>query len=457
MKSGISSYLRKLKQYTTDIRESKDLQPWSQWTMRPHQQEVFDKLNEHDRNILVWHRRAGKDILALNYILKQASERKGLYWHMFPSFVQGKNAIWHGMDSEGVKLLDALGGKRNNIGMYIDLPNGSIYQIIGSDSALDRVRGANPIGVVFSEYSYMNAGIWDVIRPILKGNKGWALFLYTPNGVYNQGFELYEMAKKNSNWYVEKKGIDDTGLLTEKDMKEERESGMVEELLQQEYFCKFLEHAYGSYYSKIIRKRRDDGYITELNIENYAPVSTYWDIGNNTSVWFVQKQGEFWCVIDYLEGKELGLEYYMLEVKRRGYAYDTHVFPHDMANKEYSSGNSRIDTARDLRATLALSGEVSIQNKMSLDEGLHITLKFLDKCKIDATRCKKGLEALIDYKRAYNEKNKFFLDYPDKNQWSAHASDAFRYAAIDCLTRDNVENSLDQEFTVEYNTSDLKL
>ena len=39
--------------------------------------------------IYVWHRRAGKDLLALNWIISEMVKNVGTYWHIFPEFSQG--------------------------------------------------------------------------------------------------------------------------------------------------------------------------------------------------------------------------------------------------------------------------------------------------------------------------------------------------------------------------------
>ena len=43
---------------------------------------------------LVWHRRAGKDDVALHWAATQALTRPGSYWHMLPEYAQGRKAIW---------------------------------------------------------------------------------------------------------------------------------------------------------------------------------------------------------------------------------------------------------------------------------------------------------------------------------------------------------------------------
>ena len=125
----------------------------------------------------------------------------------------------------------------NQAEMKIRLVNGSLLQIIGTDN-VDAVMGTNPVGCVFSEYSLQNPIAWDLIRPILAENNGWGVFNYTPRG-RNHGFILYEMAKHNPEWFCELLTIDDTKAITPNIIQAEREAGMSEEMIKQEFYCSF--------------------------------------------------------------------------------------------------------------------------------------------------------------------------------------------------------------------------
>jgi len=121
--------------------------------------------------------------------------------------------------------------------MKIRLKCGSLIQIIGTDN-IDAIMGTNPVGCVFSEYSLQNPAAWDLIRPILTENGGWALFNYTPRG-RNHGFILYEMAKNNKDWFCELLTVDNTDVVNPEMIQAEREAGMSEEMIKQEFYCSF--------------------------------------------------------------------------------------------------------------------------------------------------------------------------------------------------------------------------
>jgi len=215
------------------------------WSPRPYQTRLFNRFGyglQYDRAVAVWHRRAGKDSTGLNLTAREMFKRKGTYWHLFPEHAQSRRAIWNGIDGQGRRIIDQflpppIRARTRQDEMMIELKGGSIWQMAGSDR-YDSLVGSNPVGVVFSEYSLANPQAWDYIRPILRENNGWALFIYTPRG-RNHGYELYSTALSLDDWYAERLTIDDTGVLTEEDIEAERRSGMSENKIRQEYYCDF--------------------------------------------------------------------------------------------------------------------------------------------------------------------------------------------------------------------------
>lgn len=156
-----------------------------------------------------------------------------------PTYSQAKKVIWDSSTNEGKRIIDFFPHqvieKKNQQEMKIRLKNGSLFQLIGSDS-VDALMGTNPKIVVFSEYALQTTDSWDFIRPILKVNGGTAIFISTPRG-RNHFFDLCEMAKTQPDWYYEKLTYQDTGILTKEDVEKEIAEGMSEELALQEYEC----------------------------------------------------------------------------------------------------------------------------------------------------------------------------------------------------------------------------
>jgi hypothetical protein len=199
-----------------------------------------------NRAFIVWHRRAGKDKACFNYTIKRALQRVGTYFYFLPEYSQAKKVIWDNIDNDGFRMLDhvprAITSKTNDTELKITLVNGSIIQLFGADSFDKSGVGTNPVGVVFSEYPITRPDIWGYVRPILAVNGGWAIFNGTPRG-QNHAFQMVEMARNNPEWFVQILTVDDTKVLTQQDIDREKAEGMPQDLIDQEYYCKFIENA----------------------------------------------------------------------------------------------------------------------------------------------------------------------------------------------------------------------
>ena len=131
------------------------------FTPRPYQIPLLQAMDSGTvkRACVVWHRRCGKDKTLWNYTVKKAVEKPGMYFYFLPTNVQGRKVIWDGMDSTGLKFLDHIPDELkkgvNGTDMKVELVNGSIIQVVGTDK-YDSVRGTNPIGCVFSEYAFQD-------------------------------------------------------------------------------------------------------------------------------------------------------------------------------------------------------------------------------------------------------------------------------------------------------------
>jgi hypothetical protein len=316
----------------------------------------------------------------------------------------------------------ALIAARNETRMHLTLKNGSTIQILGS-SDMDSLRGPNPCGVVFSEYSVQSPMAYQVIKPILIENHGWAVFNFTPRG-NNHAFDLLEEARTDPAWFVSHLNADECGVLSAAQLAEARK-GTSEEFFRQEYYCDFEAGNEGSYYGRLLAAARDEGRIGPVPMEPGLPVHTSWDlgVGDATAIWFFQVHGRERRYVDFYESSGEGLPHYIRVLQSRPYVYGRHFAPHDIEVREFSSGTSRIDTAR----SLGIRFEVIPQH---LVEDRHETTRLLlPRCWFDAERCKDGIAALRAYAKDWDDKRQVWLPRP-RHDWASHGADAFGYGAM---------------------------
>jgi hypothetical protein len=355
-----------------------------------------------------------------------------MYWHMLPEAAQGRKVIWDGIDRQGRRIIDQAIPEAirkpdgtNKHEMKIELLNGSIWQVVGSDN-YNSLIGANPVGIVFSEWSVAKPSAWDYMRPILAENGGWALFIYTPRG-RNHGHEIYQIAKNNPAWFAELLTVNETKILPPELIDEERASGMDESMIEQEYYCSFEGALVGSYYGKIINELDRAGRIQAVAYDPVVPVHTFWDLGysDDTAIWFAQIiRGEV-HVIDYYASQGHDIQHYVDLIRAKGYQYALwHWIPHDARAKTLSA-NGR-STEQQLNA---LGLKTRIVPQLSVQDGIQAARVTLPQCWFDLERTKDGVEMLRQYQREWDEDNRMFKDHP-KHDFSSHAADAFRYLSL---------------------------
>lgn len=400
------------------------------YTPRVYQEAVWNYMLQDKlglRASMVWHRRGGKDLTAINICAMKSFQRVGTYWHVLPTYKQGKQIVWEGMTGDGTPFIDSfpkeLVTRKREVDLQIDLINGSKYRVVGSDN-VDSIVGTNPIGVVFSEYSLQDPSAWDYIRPILAENGGWAMFIFTPRGK-NHGYTLHEMARKNPDrWFSQTLSIEDTGAVDKGTIEDERKDGMAEELIQQEYYCSFNAPLVGSYYATQMTNAEKEGRIRNCPWEPLLPVHTFWDLGvdDHTTIWFMQEYGDEFRFIDYYSNSGEGLPHYIKELNTKQYVYGRHYAPHDIKVREFSSGKSRYETAKGLGITF------QIVAKHDLSDGIEQTRNILPRCYFDETKCDTGIQCLKSYRKEWNEVMKTYSTTP-VHDWASHGADAFRMFA----------------------------
>lgn len=397
------------------------------------------------RAIMVWHRRAGKDMTALNFVEAAMRHRSGVYYHFLPTYTQAKKIIWDGKDKEGRPFLanfnsQFFDGDPHQTELKIkyrptpQAPHGSIYQLIGGDQ-IDTIVGTNPVGVIFSEYPLMSPRAWDLVRPILRENGGWAIFIFTPRGK-NHAFDLWDGVKDDPEWFRslltikntrrDAEGEDGSPVMTDADVQSEIRAGMSRELANQEFYCSFEGALEGAYYADQMLDAETEHRIDSVPWIKGLPVDTAWDLGldDETAIWFTQTVSSTKLhVIDYVESDNTSLTKWLEYLSRLPYFYGRHYAPFDMEVRNYETGQTRTQFA----ATKGVYFEV--MPKLAVEDGVDAARRLFPYCWFDKEKCHAGLSALRSYHRARDEKLGTFKPTP-VHDWASHGADAWRQRAV---------------------------
>lgn len=389
------------------------------FTPRKYQIDAYNSLARgYKRGFLVFHRRAGKDKLCFNLMAKEAFRVVGTYAYFLPTYNQGRKVIWDGIDNDGFRFIDHLPevvrDGLNGHEMKIQLKNGSIIQVIGTDN-YDNVRGMNLRGAVFSEYAFQNPMAWEVVRPILAANDGWAIFNTTPNGK-NHAYKLFQEAQENERWFSQVLTVEDTGVVPEDVLDDERRS-MSREMFLQEYFCSFDVGMVGSVYGEQLESVPTES----LPVYPERGLFVVADIGisDSTALWFFQKDGNFLNAIHYYENRGKQAHHYYQYIQdfadRKSVMLEKLVLPHDSKKRSLVSSDTVLSQAQDFFG----GHKVHYQPIGSVQGRIQTTRTMMPRMRIDGVACSLGLDALQNYKFHYDEKKKSYSKDPEHN-WASH-------------------------------------
>lgn len=407
------------------------------WQPRAYQRPLWNYLeNGGKRAIEIAHRRWGKDDLVLHRTAIAAHERIAGYWHCLPEYEQARKAIWTAVNPHtGKRRIDEafppeIRDSKDEQQMFIRFKNGSTWQVIGSDR-YNSLVGAGVAGVTFSEWALANPSSWGFIRPMIEENNGWATFITTPRG-RNHAKSMLEMAQGNSRWFAEISSIKDTGALTQEQIDETIKEYVAlfgEDIgraqYEQEYLCSFNAAILGAFYAREMLALRSEGRISEIEPVPGQPVHRAWDIGvrDDTSIWWFQVVGTKVHILDCYTASGVGVDHYAEIVHAKPYAPGTDFVPHDAKVKEWGTGRTRVEVMTSLGLKPQL---VPLAGKL---DGIQAARSTLARCIFHPRTEEKGIAALEQYRREWDDEKKTFRA-SEVHDWTSHLADAFRYLAM---------------------------
>lgn len=407
-----------------------------EWEPRDYQRPAWESwLDGCNRQLLIWHRRAGKDDVNLRMHSVGAFNRIGTYWHMLPEYAQARKAVWEAVNPHtGKRRVDEAfpheirASTREN-DMFIRFVNGSTWQVVGSDN-FNALVGTPPVGLTFSEWALANPTAWAYLSPILAENGGWASFITTPRG-NNHVKGMFDRLRGDKRWFTQVLTAADTGAITMEaieDQRAEYASLFGEEtadmLIEQEFYCSFAGALVGAYFGREMIAAEREGRIRAVPIDPRYPVHTAWDLGkaSNNPIWCFQVVGDELRIVDFYRPDSDDLEEWVKWLDARGYKGNDYV-PHDIVVSEWGTKRTRFET-------LKLLGRKPVRvAKVSVADGINAARQSIKAAVFDKERCELGVEGLKNFRREWDDELKVFRDNPVKD-WAEHIASAFRYLGL---------------------------
>lgn len=380
---------------------------------------------------IVAHRRAGKTVACINddirACLKRSHWRSGASLDAFraayvaPLLKQAKAVAW-----DYVKTFTGPipGIEFNETELRADFPNGARYRLLGADN-YDGMRGVYLDRVTMDEPADADPRAWSqVIRPALVDREGRGTFIGTPKGK-NGFWEIHDAAQRDPNWFSLVLKASTTGILSSGELADAARS-MSEDEYAQEFECSFEAALVGAYFGKEMREAEERGRICAVPHDRGALTYTAWDIGvsDPTAIWFLQVVGREYRAIDYYESTDMPVSHYADVLRKKPYRYERHYLPHDADKRDGGSAKSYRDQLEE-----ALGQSVEICPQESIIDGIEAARRLIPQCVFDKTNCGRGVEALKQYRREFDEKLKSFRQRP-LHDWASHGADAFRTFAL---------------------------
>lgn len=413
---------------------------------------------------LIWHRRSGKDEVALHRTCVAAFERPGGYWHMLPKANQVRKAIWDAVNPHtGKRRVDEAFPKEvrshtRDTDMFIRFKNGSTWQAIGSDN-YEGAIGSPPVGIVWSEWAQAQPSARGYLRPIIAENKGWQIFITTPRGK-NHAYRTFRAAQNTQGSFAQVLTVEDTGAMTPEELEVERQEyiatygeDMGNALYEQEYMCSFDAAILGAYYASEFNKADKEGRICRVPHDPSFPVYTGWDLGydDDTAIWWYQVISGEIHILEYYFASGKNVDHYCSQLlgvevsidiidnqlrvsygdhlpgleHRRNYEYGMINVPHDARAKTLAAQGKSI---QEQLCTVFGWSKVRVVPTLSLEDGIQAVRKMLPRTYFDDS-CDDGIEACRQYRREWDDDKKCFKDKP-LHDWTSHPADALRTVAV---------------------------
>jgi phage terminase large subunit len=375
-------------------------------------------------NVLVVHRRGGKTVLAIVWLLMQVlncdkPRPRGAY--IAPLFRQAKAVAWDYLKTYSRPIPGVIFNESELRAIY---PNGAEIRLLGSGEA-DSLRGLYLDAVAADEFADWNKAAWaEVVRPALSDRHGKALIIGTVRGRANAFYDTYMNAEGAANWHRKLLKPADTGALDQAEL-DQLKLDMDGNEYAQEMECDFDAGLKGSYFGEVMTAAENEGRVGVVPYDPSLLVHTSCDIGvsNSTVIWYWQQNGSELRLIDCSEYKGKGLPFIIADYNKRPYTYGEFIVPHDARVREWGSGVTRIESLHKLGINPTVAPNISIQ------EGIDALRSVLARTSFDREKCFRGIEALKTYRADYNADRDVFQLKP-LHSWESDFADAARYFAV---------------------------
>lgn len=228
-----------------------------------------------------------------------------------------------------------------------------------------------------------------------------------------------ELSDRKRAWYVTKRRTDFSG--DQQKMFQEYPSTL------EEAFSVSME---GTYFAQQLAQARKEGRIRALPIMPGVPCFTFWDIGNSdgTAIWVIQKIGNEWRCVRFIEGWGEPYSHYVKELQKIGVVWDTMFLPHDAEHRRQGATSNK--SPKEMLEELMPGVRFEIVPRIDdINWGIQQTRDVFPLLWFDEEHCEAGIIHIENYRRTWNERQACWGNRPDKTGGHSEAADGLRQFA----------------------------
>lgn len=182
----------------------------------------------------------------------------------------------------------------------------------------------------------------------------------------------------------------------------------------------------GAIYAKEIKKVLLDGRRGKVPYDPSKPVFCFWDLGyaDHTSIWFVQRVGMYYNLINFHQNRMEKVPYYTKYMKDLNYSYGKIYLPHDGENETLASRS----VAKHVRDAFPGVPVTIVPRVAKKEMGIRAARTVFDFCNFDEDNTSEGWQCLCRYQYEVDKDGQFGTK-PLHNEYSDGA-DAFQTFAL---------------------------
>jgi phage terminase large subunit len=184
----------------------------------------------------------------------------------------------------------------------------------------------------------------------------------------------------------------------------------------------------GSIYADELREVIADNRRKHVPYDPNKPVLTYWDLGHSdkTAIWFVQRAGVEFNLINYFEDRLKKIPYYVKVMQDLGYNYSVLCLPHDGSAETLSN----ITPEKQLRKAFPNATVKITQRPSKKALGINATRSLFPLLNFDEEKTSNGWQCLSRYAYKVDEETGSFSKEPEHDTPWSHGADALQTMSL---------------------------